>query len=228
MNDTEILDFLRSHHDPEALAGMKRFGINTARAVGGVSIPMLRKLARRIGPDHDLAQRLWDSELHEARILAGIIDEPARVTARQMDAWARDFDSWDLCDQVCNNLFRATKHAWRKADQWPRRRAQFVKRAGFTLIVCLAVHDTQADDQAFLDLLQHVHTQATDERNFVTKAVNWALRAIGKRNAALHAAAIALGAQLRDSPSRSARWISSNALRELNSQAVRKRLRKRD
>jgi 3-methyladenine DNA glycosylase AlkD len=209
-----ILRELRSHANPHNVAGMARFGINPHRTLG-VSIPTLRRIARRTGPNRLLALQLWQSGIHEARILAGMIDEPARVTSRQMDAWARDFDSWDVCDQCCSNLFDKTPFAYRKAVAWSRRREEFVKRAGFVLMAALAVHDKLADDDAFLKFLPLIEREAADDRNFVKKAVNWALRQIGKRNARLRRHAIATARRIHRQDSRPARWIAGDALREL-------------
>ena len=214
---------LRGLADPTRLEGMARFGIDTDRALG-VPVPAIRALARAVGRDHDLALALWSSEIHEARILASMVDEPARVTQRQMDAWARDFASWDVCDQVCSNLFVRTPHAVRKATAWSVSRQEFVKRAAFSLMAALAVHDVEAGDDEFEAMLPLIRRAATDERNFVKKAVNWSLRQIGKRNARLNARAIATAQEIRGLDSRSARWIAADALRELESDPVRSRL----
>ena len=221
----EILARLRESGNPDGLAGMARYGIATENALG-VSVPALRGLARELGKDHALALALWETGVHEARMLAGLVDDPAAVTEEQMEAWACDFDSWDLCDGVCANLFDRTPLAWAKAREWAAREATFTKRAGFALMAALAVHDKKAPDGAFLDLLPLIVREATDERNFVKKAVNWALRQIGKRDRALHAAAIAAAGEIRALDAKAARWIASDALRELESQAVRARLRR--
>ena len=181
MTFEEIIKELKNSADSEAAAGMSRFGINTDNTLG-ISISDLRKLAKKIKRDHLTAQKLWETEIHEARILASIIDEPALVTEEQMENWVKDFDSWDLCDQVCNNLFRKTDYAYKKAAAWSGRSEEFVKRAGFVLIAVTAVHDKEADDKIFLDFLELVKNESEDDRNFVKKAVNWALRQIGKRN----------------------------------------------
>ena len=223
MDCEQIIQELKSRADPANVAGMARFGINTAAALG-VSMPALRQLGKLIGPDHDLAARLWDSGIHEARILAALVGEPRRVTRRQMDVWVRELDSWDICDQLCNILLRRTPHAWAKAVQWSGRKAEFVKRAGFTLMACLAVHDKAAGDERFLALLPLIVREADDERNFVKKAVNWALRQIGKRNVALNRAAIRTAERIRRLDSTSARWIASDALRELTAEKTQARL----
>jgi 3-methyladenine DNA glycosylase AlkD len=203
---------------------MARFGINPDRALG-VRVPDLRRLAREIGTDHGLAQDLWRTGIHEARILASMVDEPARVTERQMERWVRDFDSWDLCDQVCGNLFDRTRFARRKARQWAARNEEFVKRAAFALVAWMAVHDRDAEDRFFLSFLKVIERQAADGRNFVKKAVNWALRQVGKRNRSLNRAAVQVALRLARSDDRTARWVGTDAVRELTGHAVRGRLR---
>jgi 3-methyladenine DNA glycosylase AlkD len=205
---------------------MARYGINPENTLG-VSIPSLRAMAKRIGTDHALALDLWASGIHEARVLAGLVDDPALVTAAQLERWAKDFDSWDVCDGVCSNLFDRTPYAWDKAVAWSARSREFVKRAGFVLMAALAVHDKTAPDERFKNFLPLIEREAVDERNFVKKAVNWALRQIGKRNRALNRDAIAAAKRIRKVDSRSARWIAADALRELESDAVRQRLNKR-
>ena len=218
----KILSELKSLADPENVAGMARYGINPKNTLG-VSIPRLRSMARGIGRDHELASALWGSGIHEARILAGLIDDPAMVTEAQIDRWVRDFDSWDVCDQICSNLFDKTKRAYEKAVVWSARNEEFVKRAGFVLMAALAVHDKKAPDARFKQFLPLIEREAGDERNFVKKAVNWALRQIGKRNRALNEAAKATAKKVQKMDSKSARWIAADALRELESDAVRKR-----
>ena len=218
MQVKEILTHLKSLHNPRNVAGMTQFGINPRNTLG-VSIPTLRKIARQAGKDHRLAQELWASGIHEARILAAMVDDPARVTEAQMERWVKDFDSWDVCDQVCSNLFDKTKFAHRKAVEWSRRDEEFVKRAGFVLMAALAVHDKSAPDAAFIKFLPLIQRGATDERNFVKKAVNWALRQIGKRNRALNRAASATAREIQRIDSKSARWIAADALRELRMKA---------
>jgi 3-methyladenine DNA glycosylase AlkD len=219
-----VLAELRSIADPTQLEGMARFGIRPARALGGITMPTLRAMAQRIGRDHELALELWCSGIHEARILAALVDDPAEVTDDQMERWVADLDSWDVCDQVCCHLFDRTTRADRKALEWSARPEEFVRRAGFALMACLAVHDKRASDEAFLAFLPAIEARSGDERNFVKKAVNWALRQIGKRNSALHAAALESAHRIRDSGTPSGRWIASAALRELTSDAVRSRL----
>lgn len=203
---------------------MARFGINPDRALG-VRIPDLRRLAKQVGTDHSLALGLWKTGIHEARILASMIDDPAAVTERQMESWAGDFDSWDLCDQCCGNLFDRTPFAYGKAVEWASRDEEFIKRAGFALMAWAAVQDKTADNRVFLEFLPVIEREANDDRNFVKKAVNWALRQIGKRNRRLNRAAVAAARRLaKQKDSRAARWVGTDALRELTSEGVRSRL----
>ena len=220
----DVVDELRAAADPSRTPGMARVGINTERALG-VSIPHCRRIARGHRRDHPLALDLWRTRIHEARILASMVDDPAEVTPRQMQGWVEDFDSWDLCDQVCGNLFRLTATPFDAARGWVSRPQEFVRRAGFTMIAELAVHDRDHDDAFWIGWFPAIREGALDERNYVKKAVNWSLRQIGKRNLALNAAAIEEAERLRATTSRSARWIANGALRELRSDAVRTRLR---
>jgi 3-methyladenine DNA glycosylase AlkD len=213
---TDIIATLRSLANPRNVAGMARYGINPKGTLG-VSMPVLRKLGRQHRRNHPLALELWQSGIHEARILAALVDDPKQVTARQMESWVRDFDSWDICDGVCCNLFDKTPFACSKIQAWTNRRAEYVKRAGFVLMAALAVHDKQAPDDLFLDFLPLIEREARDERNFVRKAVNWALRQIGKRNARLKVAAIASARRILKQDTPPARWIARDALRELES-----------
>jgi 3-methyladenine DNA glycosylase AlkD len=220
----EIVAELESHGNPANVAGMARYGISPVNTLG-VSVPVLRAMAKRIGRDHALALELWSTGVHEARSLAGLIDDPAMVTERQLERWAAEFDSWDVCDGVCSNLFDRTPFAASKAAEWSARREEFVKRAGFVLMAALAVHDKRAPDIRFREFLPLIEREAGDERNFVRKAVNWALRQIGKRNRALNKAAIASARRIRRMDSKAARWIATDALRELEGDAVQGRLR---
>jgi 3-methyladenine DNA glycosylase AlkD len=215
---------LRAAADPSRLAGMTRVGINVDRALG-VSIPTLRKLGRRHGPDHALAQDLWLTGIHEARILASMVDDPAQVTREQMEQWALDFDSWDLCDQVTGNLFGRSTFASSMARAWTRRPEEFVKRAGFALIAARAVHDRTAPDRTFTASFPAIRRGATDDRNYVKKAVSWALRQIGKRNLDLNAAAVAEAETLSTLDAPSARWVGRDVLRELRHDETQRRLR---
>lgn len=219
----EILTRLKSLGNPAAAEGMARYGINTDTAYG-VSIPNLRKIARNTGKNRLLAEALWASGIHEARILAGMIYPPEAITDRQMEKWVCDFNSWDLCDQCCNNLFRKAENARRKAVEWSSRDEEFVKRAGFVLMACLAVHDKKATDPELLKFLPIITREAVDGRNFVKKAVNWALRQIGKRNLSLNQAAISTANEIKAIDSVAAKWIAADAIRELDSDAVQKRL----
>jgi 3-methyladenine DNA glycosylase AlkD len=221
----EVLKQLDAIADPTRLAGMARYGISTTNALG-VSIPELRRVARRLGNDHDRALALWTTGVHEARILASMTDEVARVTPSQMDAWALEFDSWDLCDQVCGNLFDRTPHAFRKARAWSASGGEFVRRAGFATMACAAVHRKDVGDKPFEAFLPAIVGASTDERNYVKKAGNWALRQIGKRDSALNRQAIATAKQVAGLDSGAARWIAADALRELTSPAVQNRLRR--
>jgi 3-methyladenine DNA glycosylase AlkD len=212
--DAVIAD-LRSLGSEKNRAGMARYGINTTRAFG-VSVAALTPIARRLGRNHELALALWKTGYHEARLLAAFIDEPAKVTARQMDAWAADFDSWDLCDQACLKLFVKTPFAFEKIRAWVGDEREFVRRAGFSLMACTAVHGKKEPDATFIPFLDLIERQATDERNFVRKSVNWALRQIGKRSPALHRPALALAERLAASDDRTARWIGRDAVKELS------------
>ena len=215
MTAPEILAALRAQANPNNVAGMARYGIS-AKGTLGVPVVLIRRLAKQAGRSHELAAELWDSGIHEARILATIVDDPARVTRRQMNRWARDFDSWDVCDQACQNLFRYTPLAWTMAVEWAGARREFVRRAAFALMAGLAASKAiAAPDEDFEAMLPLIATAATDERNLVKKAVNWALRGIGKRNPHLWSAAIGAAENIRAIDSPSARWIASDALREL-------------
>ena len=229
MTCTEILQLLASRPDRHAVEGMARYGIVARKVYGGWSTPALKTLARQIGRHHALAQELWASEVFEARALATLVGDPAQVTRRQMDQWACDFDSWAICDGACINLFRYTPFAYQKCVEWSTRREEFVKRAAFALMAGLAVADKAARDEAFLRFLPLIKRAATDERNMVKKGVNWALRQIGKRNVRLNRSALAACREIHALESRAARWIASDARRELESAPVQQRLtRKRD
>jgi 3-methyladenine DNA glycosylase AlkD len=227
MNTGEVLDLLATRPDPHAVEGMARYGIVAKKVYGGWSTPELKRLARQVGHQHSLAQDLWASEVYEARILATLIDEPSKVTGRQMNQWARDFDSWAICDGACINLFRYTKAAHQKCVEWSAQPQEFVKRAAFALMAGLAVADKAAGDDAFLRFLPLIQNAAVDERNMVKKGVNWALRQIGKRNMTLNRAALGVARNIHALNSSSARWIASDARRELESPAVQQRLKMR-
>ena len=228
-----ILVELRARANADNVAGMARFGISSAGTLG-VSMPDVRLLARdakrELGRDpearHALAALLWESGVHEARIAAALIDDAKLVDEAQMESWAAELDSWDVCDQLCINLFRKAALGWDKAVEWPGRAEEFVKRAGFVLGATLAVHDKAADDASFLPLLALAERECTDERNFVKKAVNWQIRQIGKRSATLNAEAIESCERIlaAHADSSAARWVARGALRELRSDAVQERL----
>ncbi|MBW2121270.1 MAG: DNA alkylation repair protein [Deltaproteobacteria bacterium] len=192
----------------------------------GVSVPELRKLAREIGRDHMLALELWKTGIPEAKIVAGMVGDPERLTERQMESWVKGFDSWDVCDQVCMNLFEKSPLVMKKIHDWSEREEEFVKRAAYALIACLAWHDKEARDEIFIELLPLIKRGATDGRNFVKKAVDWALRSIGKRNPSLNRAAIKTAGEIQGVDSKSSRWIASSTLRELTSEAVQERLKR--
>jgi len=219
----DVLDSLQSKARPEQLERMAQFGIAVERRLG-VSVPDMRKLAKEIGMDHKLALELWRTGIAEARIVAGMIGDPARLTEKQMEEWVKDIDSWDVCDQVCMNLFEKTELAWKKIIDWSEREEEFVKRTAFSLIACLAWHDKRASDEKFIELLPVITKASTDERNFVKKAVNWALRNIGKRNLDLNQAAINTAREIQRLDSKAARWVASDAIRELESEAIQSRL----
>ncbi|MDD4889839.1 MAG: DNA alkylation repair protein [Phycisphaerae bacterium] len=214
MNKAQIIEELTRHGTRANVAGMARFGIR-AKKVLGVSAPVMRGLARRIGKDHKLAGQLWRTGIHEARFVASLVDVPADVTERQMESWAADFDNWAVCDSVCGNLFDKMPWAYAKALAWSRRPEEFVKRAGFSLMAWLTVHDKKAPDAKFVPFFRAIKRESTDERNFVRKAVNWALRQIGKSRPGLRMRAIAVAREVRRIDSKSARWIAADALREL-------------
>jgi 3-methyladenine DNA glycosylase AlkD len=219
----EVLIRLNALSDPNQLEGMSRYGMTVDRRLG-IKIPELRRLARQVGRDHELALALWDTGFAEARILAAMVDEAGAVSAEQMDAWVQDFDSWDVCDQVCMNLFDKTPFAWDKVYEWADREPEFEKRAAYALIACLAWHDKKAGDDRFVAFLPLIVQGSTDNRNYVKKGVSWALRHIGKRNVALREQALLTAAQLQEMDSKSARWIAKDAVRDLNSETTRERL----
>lgn len=219
----EVIAELKSMGDPQAAAGMARYGIKADRALG-ISIPGLLGLAKNIGKNHKLAGELWSCGIHEARILACMIDDPQQVTEAQLERWVKAFDSWDVCDQCCNRLIRKTEFAHQKALIWAQRPEEFVKRAGFVLMAVLAVHDKDAADWQFDACFWLIKKEAVDGRHFVKKAVNWALRQIGKRNRSLNKKAITVAEEVEQFESKAARWVAGDALRELRSENVQKRL----
>jgi len=205
--------------------GMARYAIPSDKAFG-VSVSNIQKLAKQLGRNHELALALWETGWYEARMLTAYVDEPARVTAAQMDRWARDFDNWGICDTLCFAIWDRTPHAWAKVSQWSGQRAEFVKRSAFAMLWSLTVHDKQAGNKPFIEGLALIEPAATDERHFVKKAVNMALRAVGKRNAVLNKAAVAVARRLAESTDPAPRWVGKDALRELTSSSVTRRLAK--
>jgi 3-methyladenine DNA glycosylase AlkD len=236
MHSEDLIAELRMHANPANVEGMARYGISPVGTLG-VSMPVVRSLARDAkratardwGARHELAEELWSSGVHEARILAALVDVPSLVCDSQMDRWVADVDSWDVCDQLCGNLFDKTPIAWDKAVEWAGSESEFTKRAGFVLMTQLAVHDKSAADELFTPFLPLIEREADDGRPYVKKAVNWALRQIGKRDAALHMLAVDTAERIlaEQSASPSARWIARDALRELRSDAVLARLEAR-
>ncbi|MCR9244642.1 MAG: DNA alkylation repair protein [bacterium] len=221
-----VLKWLARTGTKKVRDGMARYAIPSEHAFG-VSVGDLRKEAKRIGRDHDLAHDLWATGKYEARMLAIFVADPALVTPSHMDHWCRDFDSWALCDTACFHLFDRTPHAYRKVTIWAKRRGEFQKRAAFALLASLATHDKAADDPQFSDLLPLIEAHATDERNFVKKAVNWALRGVGERSTALHRQAVRIASRLARSDDATARWIGRDAKKQLERPAVQARLARR-
>ncbi|MGK9369180.1 DNA alkylation repair protein [Melioribacter sp. Ez-97] len=229
MKETEwtkekVLNILSSKNNEKNKAGMARYGIKVERAFG-ISVNELREIAKRIGKNHELAGELWKSGYHEARHLAVMIEEAGKVTGTQMDKWVSDFDSWDICDGTCIHLFRKTPYAYEKIDEWKKRDKEFVRRAAFAMIATLAVHDKKMEDGRFEKYFNDIKRYSVDERNYVKKAVNWALRQIGKRNRRLNELAVVVASELKNSGSKSARWIGGDAYRELTKPEVIKRLK---
>jgi 3-methyladenine DNA glycosylase AlkD len=225
--EEDILKKLKARADPNQLEGMARYGMAIENRFG-VKVPDMRKIAKETGKNHQLALELWKTGFAESRIVASMIDIPEEVTDAQMENWVKDFNSWDVCDQVCMNLFDKTPLAWKKVTDWSEREEEFVKRAAYALIACLAWHDKEAQDEKFIQLLSVIQAGATDNRNFVKKAVNWALRHIGKRNSNLNKTAIEAAKQIQKIDSKSAKWIASDAIRELESEAVQNRLKNKN
>jgi 3-methyladenine DNA glycosylase AlkD len=221
-----VLNWLKRRSSARNREGMARYGLYSKNTLG-VSVANIRVLAKRLGRNHALALALWDTGVYEARMLTAFVDEPSRVTSPQMDRWCRDFDSWGICDALCFHLFDKTPHAWKKIAKWSDARAEFVKRASFALLASVALHDKKAPDKLFLDTLPLIKRAATDDRNFVKKAVSWALRGIGKRNSVLHAAAVKLARRLAASPHPAVRWTGKDGLLDLATLATLRRLKSR-
>jgi 3-methyladenine DNA glycosylase AlkD len=226
MDGKEVLAWLGRRGTRRNVEGMARYGIEAKRAFG-VPMGTLLSLSKRLGKDHALSVALWESGWYEARLLAALVGDPQRVTRRQMNAWAASFENWADCDTVCFKLFDRTPFAWEKVRPWAASPREFVRRAGFVLMACLAAHDKAAPDKNFLALLPLIEKGARDERNFVKKGVNWALRAIGRRNRALNAAALAVAKRLASSDEAACRWVGKDALREFGSPKVRAQLARR-
>jgi len=217
------LKWLKSHSTKATLDGMARYALPSDKALG-VAYKDMKALGKRLGRNHELAAALWSTGVYEARMVASMVDDPAQVTPAQMDRWCKDFDNWGICDTMCFNLFDRTPHAWAKVTQWSRSKHEFVKRTAFALLWSLSVHDKRAANELFVEGLVLIERAADDERNFVKKAVNMALRAIGKRNRTLNAAAVVLARRLAGSPNATARWVGKDALKELRSPGVMRRL----
>jgi 3-methyladenine DNA glycosylase AlkD len=221
----EVLKMLRAKARPDQLEGMARYGIVREKRLGD-SVPDVRQIAKQVGKDHQLALQLWQTGIPEAMILASMLDVVGEATEQQMEQWVGDLNSWDVCDQVCMHLFEKTPLAWKKIRDWSTREEEFVRRAAFALAACLAWHDKEAPDDRFVALLPVIKMGATDERNMVKKAVSWALRNIGKRNRYLREVALQAASELQEIDSRSARWIARDVVRDLSSDATKRRLRK--
>ncbi|MFC1540628.1 DNA alkylation repair protein [Candidatus Margulisiibacteriota bacterium] len=226
MNYQEILRKIKSQANPRNVLGMARYGINPQNNYG-LCMGDIMSLARQIGQDHALAGKLWASGIRDARILASMVDDPAQVTSSQMDKWAKDLNSWDVCDSLCGRLFDRTKYTQQKIVQWSKRKEEYVKRAAFSIIAWLVAHDKKIDDKTFLNYLKLVKKAARDERNYVKKAVNWALRSIGKRNMKLNKAAIKTARDIAKLDSKAAKWNAKDTLRELTGKKVQARLRRK-
>jgi 3-methyladenine DNA glycosylase AlkD len=225
MKYEEVMAQLKSMGEPKNVEGMKRFGIKSENNFGN-SVTYLRNFAKKIGKDHELAVKLWESGIRDARMVAACIENPETVSEEQVDKWVRDLDSWDICDHCCGHFFDKTPFAYKKVREWTKSNELFVKRAGFSLIAWLAVHDKKKDDFEFVDFLKIIERESTDERNYIRKSVNWALRQIGKRNIDMNKKALELSRKIQKIDSKTAKWIASDAIRELTSEKVKQRLDK--
>jgi 3-methyladenine DNA glycosylase AlkD len=227
VNDIDfILNKIKENGNPANLEGMARFGIRFDEAFG-CNVPFMRKLAGNFRGNHDLALKLWKTGIHEARIIAFLIDDPEMVSDAQAERWLKDVKSWDICDGLCSNLIRKTPFAYKKAFEWSRRKEEFQKRAGFVMMAVLAVHDNRVDETVFFEFLKRIEEESGDNRNFVKKAVNWALRQIGKRNYKLHKSAVKTAEKIKLQDSKSARWIANDALREFKTETTQQILERR-
>ena len=220
----ELLKILQSKANTKNVEGMAKFGMTATNRLG-IYVPVMRKIAKENGKNHTMAMELWDSGIPEAQIVAALIAEPEKLTEKQMEHWVKDINSWDVCDQVCMNLFDKSPLAWKKIHDWSKREEEFVKRTAFSLIACIAWHDKTIPDDKLIKLFPLIKREAIDERNFVKKAVNWALRHIGNKNKNLNIAAINLAKEIKQIDSKSARWIANDAIRELESEKVQQRLK---
>jgi 3-methyladenine DNA glycosylase AlkD len=218
----EVLARLKSMSDPSQAASAARFGVSAGNRMG-IRVPDLRRLAKELGKDHRMALELWETGVPEARMLASMIGEPRELTAAQMDSWVEGFDAWDVCDQACMNLFARSPLAWQKVRDWAERPEEYVKRAAFALLACLAWHDRSSPDEQFIEFLPLIQAGASDNRHFVKKAVSWALRNIGKRNQRLQVEALQFARKMEDADSAVARWIGRDAVRDLTSEAAQRR-----
>ena len=225
MEYEQIIKHLKSTGDPKNIEGMGRFGIKTENNLGN-SVTFLRNFAKKIGKDHNLAVKLWNSGIRDARMVAACIEDHNTVSEDQIEEWIKDFDSWDICDHTCGHLIDKTPFAYKKAKEWSTRSEEFQKRAGFALMAWLAVHDKKADDSEFEKFFSLIKKESIDERNYVRKAVNWALRNIGKRNLSLNKKAITTAKEIQKIDSKSARWIASDAIRELTSDKIKQKFEK--
>jgi 3-methyladenine DNA glycosylase AlkD len=221
----EVMELLHSRAKPENLEGMAKFGITGDKRLG-LSMPELRKLGKSIGKDHKMALELWATGIQDAMILAALVDDPLQVTEEQADSWVKDINTWDVCDQLCMNLFEKISFANKKIWEWSRHEEEFVRRVAYAMIACIAWHDKEAPDEDMIKYFPIIKNGAADNRNYVKKAVSWALRHIGKRNLNLNREAIKLAREIKEIDSKAARWIASDVIRELESEAVQKRLRK--
>lgn len=225
MTAVEVIKELKKHYNPKNIEGMARYGINVDKAFG-LNVPLMREMAKQIGKNHELALELWETGYHEARHIAAMIDDPKLVTKTQMNKWVRDFKSWDICDGTCSNLFRKTSFAIEKIFEWTEKKEEYIRRAGFSLLCYVAVHDKKRDDKDFLQFFPIIKKHSLDERNFVKKAVNWSLRQIGKRSKYLNKEALKLAYKIQALDSKSARWIANDAIRELKDSKILSRLKR--
>lgn len=216
------LAWLKKHSSEKYRAGLPRYGLPTEKALG-VPVGTIQKLGKQLGQDQELAEALWATDVYEARLLVAYVGEPMKVTPALMDRWCRDFDNWGVLDTICFVLFNESPHAWKKIEQWCKRKPEFERRAGFVLLACLPWKD-ESDDARFLRGLEWIEQGATDERNFVKKGVNWALRSVGRRSRKLHTAATALAKRLAESDDATARWCGKDAYKQLLGPAMMKRI----